>query len=126
MMGRVSRGPTPTASEARPSSFPLKNSSSTPLRGATSDSSNHPDYLDKRLRLARLRAPSAVIHRPGPPRGRLQRGRCCPATQGTCNCGGARISALSGGQVMMRFSPAWQADCPSVPSPVYQTVVKDI
>jgi hypothetical protein len=65
-MGRVSRGPTPTASEARPSSFPLKNSSSTPLRGATSDSSNHPDYLDKRLRLARLRAPSAVIHRPGP------------------------------------------------------------
>jgi hypothetical protein len=69
MMGRISRGPTPTVSKARPSSFFLRDNSSAPYRRTTSDSGSHPGYLDKRLRLARLKDPFVVIRRPGP-RGR--------------------------------------------------------
>jgi hypothetical protein len=68
MVGHISRGPTPTASKARPSSFHLRNHSSTPYHRTTSDSSSYPDYLDKQLRLARLKTLFVVIHRP-PPRG---------------------------------------------------------
>jgi hypothetical protein len=32
---------------------------------------------------------------------------------------------LSGGQAMMRFSPAWEADYPDIPSSGYQTIEKD-
>jgi hypothetical protein len=66
MVGRISRGPTPTAYKVRPSSFPLKNSSSPPHHVIISDSSNQPSYLGKRLCLARPKAPSTVIRRPGP------------------------------------------------------------
>jgi hypothetical protein len=52
MVGRINKGPTPTAGKARPIFFPLKNSSSAPHRRTTSDPSSHPGYLDKRLCLA--------------------------------------------------------------------------
>jgi hypothetical protein len=118
MMGRISRGPTPTTSKARPSSFSLGIAVRPPtaeppptqastLATSTGGSTSHdlrplPSY--------------SIGHPPG---GRLQRGGSSPAPRGTCSCGGARGSTLSRGQAMMRFSPAWKADCPGIPSPGY-------
>jgi hypothetical protein len=117
VVGRISAGSTLTTGKARPSSSPLKNSSSAPYRGVISDSSNQPGYLGVRLRLARPKAPSGVIRQTAPPRVVLQHGGSCPVPHGTCGCSGAHRYALPEAQVMMIFFPAWQAECPGVPSP---------
>jgi hypothetical protein len=68
MMGRIYEGPTSATSKPGPASLP-QGQRSGPIRRATSDSCGHPSYLDGRLHLAQPKAPSAAIHRPGPPGG---------------------------------------------------------
>jgi hypothetical protein len=123
-MGRIYEGPTSATSKPDPAT-PPKGRRSGPIRRATSDLGGHPSYLDRRLRLARHKAPFSAIHQPGPPRCRLQRGASCPAPPGTCRSSGARGSALSKGQAMMRFSRVWEADCSGVQSPGCWTVAKE-
>jgi hypothetical protein len=118
MMDRISEGPTPSACKPRPSSLSLgtavrpPSAEPPPTQAATLATLTGGSALHD-LRLL----PPQSIGRATP--WGLQRGGSCPAPRGTCSCGRACGSALSGDQAMMRFSPAWKADCPGVPSPGY-------
>jgi hypothetical protein len=83
---------------------------------ATSDLGGRLAYLDRWLRLALPKVPSATTPRQGGPGGELQHGASSPAPPGTCRSSRASGSTLSGGQDVMRFSPAWEADYSDVPS----------
>jgi hypothetical protein len=117
MMGCICEGPTSATSKSGPSSLSHGQRPDT-IRRATSDLGSRPGYHDEQLHLARPKVPSSAIPRQAPPPGgELQRGASWPALLGTCRSSEAGGSALSDGQVMMRFSPTWEADCPGVPSP---------